>query len=90
MTPNGGLPPPHTNAQGVPQPPTALIVKYQTDPDGRQLHWLDNVGRRWDDHVKLSLPDKDVFAIDAAANPPAAKAGGRVHRASGRCSSTWR
>ncbi|HXJ19359.1 MAG TPA: hypothetical protein VMT03_03930 [Polyangia bacterium] len=73
VTPNGGLPPPNTNAQGVPQPPTGLVVKYRTDPQDGQLHWLDNVGRRWDDHVKLSLPDKDVFAIDAAANPPAPK-----------------
>jgi DNA-binding beta-propeller fold protein YncE len=73
VTPNGFLPPPHTNFQGVPQPPTALVVKFRTDPTDGQLHWLDNVGRRWDDHVKLSLPDKDVFAIDALANPPAAK-----------------
>ncbi|HVU50018.1 MAG TPA: hypothetical protein VHL80_05000 [Polyangia bacterium] len=72
ITPNGGLPPPHTNAQGVPQPGTALIVKRRVDPTDGQLHWLDNVGRRWDDHVRLSLPDKDVFAIDAMANPPAA------------------
>jgi DNA-binding beta-propeller fold protein YncE len=76
VTPNGGLPPPHTNAQGVPQPPTALIVKYKTDPADGQLHWLDNIGRRWDDHVKLGLPDKDVFAIDALANPPAPKPNG--------------
>jgi DNA-binding beta-propeller fold protein YncE len=76
VTPNGGLPPPHTNAQGAPQPPTALIVKYRTDPTDGQLHWLDNVGRRWDDHVKLSLPDKDVFAIDALATPPAPKPNG--------------
>jgi DNA-binding beta-propeller fold protein YncE len=73
VTPNGFLPPPHTNAQGVPQPPTGLIVKYRVDPADGQLHWLDNVGRRWDEHVKLSLPDKDVFAIDAEADPPVAK-----------------
>jgi DNA-binding beta-propeller fold protein YncE len=71
ITPNGGLPLPHTNAQLVPQPGAALVVKYKTDPTDGQLHWLDNIGRRWDDHVKLSLPDKDVFAIDAGANPPA-------------------
>ncbi len=76
VTPNGGLPPPATNFQGVPRPPTALIVKYRTDPRDGQLHWLDNTGRRWDDHVELSLPDKDVFAIDAAANPPAPKPAG--------------
>ena len=76
VTPNGFLPPPHTNAQGVPQPPTALIVKYRLDPSDGQRHWLDNVGRRWDDHVKLSLPDKDVFAIDALATPPVARPAG--------------
>ena len=76
VTPHGGLPPPHTNAQGVPQPVTGLIVKYRLDPQDGQRHWLDNVGRRWDDHVKLNLPDKDVFAIDATATPPAVKTGG--------------
>ncbi len=28
-------------------------------------------GRIWDNLVKFTLPDKDVFAIDATANPPA-------------------
>ncbi|HEV3032618.1 MAG TPA: hypothetical protein VG319_13310 [Polyangia bacterium] len=72
VTPNGFVPPPHTNAQGAPQPPTGLVVKYRLDSSDGQNHWLDNVGRRWDGHVKLSLPDKDVFAIDATANPPVA------------------
>lgn len=76
ITPNGFVPPPHTNAQGVPQPPTGLVVKYRTDVVDGQLHWLDNTGRRWDDHVKLSLPDQDVFTIDAGANPPVAKSSG--------------
>jgi len=76
ITPNGGVPPPHTNAQGVPQPPTGLIVKLRVDPTDGQPHWLDNVGRRWDSHVRLSLPDKDVFAIDAMSNPPAARPSG--------------
>ncbi len=76
VTLHGGLPPPHRNAQGVPQPATGLIVKFRVDPTDGNLHWLDNIGRRWDDHVKLSLPDKDVFAIDAVANPPVAVPGG--------------
>jgi YVTN family beta-propeller protein len=62
---NGGLPLPNTDASGEPQPETALIVKYK---DG---HWKDTIGRTWDDKVNFSLPDKDVFAIDANANPPA-------------------
>jgi DNA-binding beta-propeller fold protein YncE len=58
------LPPPTTNFQGIPQPPTGLIVKY----DG--AHWVDELGRNFDKYVKFSLPDKDLFVIDADANPP--------------------
>jgi DNA-binding beta-propeller fold protein YncE len=76
VTRNGFLPPPFTNAGGAQVPPAALVVKYRVDPQDGQLHWLDNVGRRWDEHVKLSLPDKDVFAIDAMASPPVAKPAG--------------
>jgi DNA-binding beta-propeller fold protein YncE len=72
ITPNGFLPPPFQDPQGVGIPPTGLIVRYRADPTDQQLHWLDNIGRRWDEQVKLSLPDKDVFAIDATATPPAA------------------
>ncbi len=61
---NGGLPTPVTNAENEPQPTTGLIVKH----DGQ--HWRDELGRIWDEHVKFSLPDKDVFVIDATANPP--------------------
>ncbi|MEO8606182.1 MAG: hypothetical protein ABI629_26660, partial [bacterium] len=52
-----------------------LVVAFRVDPQDHQRHWLDNVGRRWDDQVKLGLPDKDVFAIDATANPPVARPG---------------
>lgn len=62
--PPGSMPPPHTNADGVPAPPTSLIVKH----DG--AHWRDPSGRIWDHAVRFSLPDKDVFAIDATSNPP--------------------
>ncbi|MGH9884790.1 MAG: YncE family protein, partial [bacterium] len=74
ITRDGGLPPPFTDAQGVAAPSTSLVVKLRVDPTDQQAHWLDNVNRRWDDEVKLSLPDKDVFAIDATANPPVARA----------------
>ncbi|KYG02104.1 hypothetical protein BE21_05635 [Sorangium cellulosum] len=60
----GGLPWPNTNSEGVPQPEVGLIVKF----DG--AHWVDELGRPWDDMVRFSLPDKDVFVIDATANPP--------------------
>src|SRR5262245_15427059 len=59
-----GMPPPHTNHQGVPAPITGLIVKWNG------AHWIDERGVAWDDIVKFSLPDKDVFAIDALASPP--------------------
>jgi DNA-binding beta-propeller fold protein YncE len=60
---------PTTNFQGIPQPITGLIVKFNG------AHWVDESGRVWDDKVKLSLPDKDVFVIDAMADPPAPVAG---------------
>jgi DNA-binding beta-propeller fold protein YncE len=62
--PDGSLPPPHDNAAGVPAPETGLIVGF----DG--AHWLDGVGTIWDGQVKFSLPDKDVFVLDANATPP--------------------
>jgi len=70
-----GLPPPHTNHDGIAAPNTGLIVKFRQDPSDGQLHWLDELDRRWDSVVRLSLPDKDLFAIDAAADPPAPRVG---------------
>jgi DNA-binding beta-propeller fold protein YncE len=67
----GGLPLPERSADGVPRPETGLIVKY----DNGSGHWLDELGRNWDSAVRFSLPDKDVFAIDATANPPLPLAG---------------
>ncbi|MCY1018737.1 YncE family protein [Pyxidicoccus sp. MSG2] len=60
----GGDPGPNTNFQGVTAPEVAMILKY----NGQD--WLDVVGRPWTDQVRFSLPDKDVFAISATANPP--------------------
>ena len=62
--PDGELPPPRTNAAGDPAPETGLIVQH----DG--THWVDELGRSWDAAVKFSLPDEDVFTIDALADPP--------------------
>ncbi|HSN99291.1 MAG TPA: hypothetical protein VLS89_13440 [Candidatus Nanopelagicales bacterium] len=61
----GGVPGPNTNFQGIPAPEVGIIVKH----DG--AHWVDAIGGTWDDAVRLSLPDEDVFVIDANANPPA-------------------
>jgi len=57
------------NASGQEQPLTAAIVKY----DGK--HWQDETGRLRDSEMMFTLPDRDVFAIDANANPPAPVAG---------------
>ena len=65
----GGMPAPNTNAQGIPGPETSVLVKY----DGAK--WTDVIGRPWTDKMRFTLPDKDVFVIDALANPPAQLAG---------------
>ncbi|MGK3987047.1 hypothetical protein WME99_28670 [Sorangium sp. So ce136] len=65
----GGVPGPNESADGTPAPEVGLILKH----DGE--HWVDVIGRPWDDEVKLNLPDKDVFVIDATANPPAQLSG---------------
>ncbi len=62
---NGGLPSTRVDAAGEAQPETGLIVKFNGQ------HWVDELGRVWDDKVRFTLPDKDVFVIDATANPPA-------------------
>ncbi len=66
---HGGLPAPNTDSAGELQPETGLIVRYNGS------HWVDKLGRTWDSAVNFNLPDKDVFAIDANANPPAQLAG---------------
>jgi hypothetical protein len=63
--PPGELPPPHANTAGVTQPEVSLILQF----DG--AHWVDERGRSWDQAVRFTLPDYDVFAIDAGATPPA-------------------
>ena len=65
----GGLPAPNENHQNVTGPETGLIVKF--DPTaGPSGEWLDELGRNWSNAVKFSLPDLDVFEIDAMATPP--------------------
>lgn len=60
----GGSPAPNATHAGVAQLDTGLIVRF----DG--THWVDELGRAWDDAVKFNLPDKDVFVIDAMADVP--------------------
>ena len=52
------------NTTGVEPPETSIIVKH----DGTA--WRDANGRDWSERVRFHLPDKDVFAIDATAEPP--------------------
>ena len=66
---NGGLPRPKRNFQDIDAPEVGLIVQF----DG--TGWRDERERDWSPQVKFSLPDKDVFAIDANANPPQQVAG---------------
>ena len=66
---DGGIPLPNVNHAGVPEPDMSLIVKF----DGQ--HWVDELGRAWDDKIRFNLPDKDVFVIDANAGTPALLAG---------------
>lgn len=61
---NRSYPGPLTNYFNIEQPGVGLIVKY----DGS--HWIDELFQQWDDLVMFNLPDQDVFAIDARANPP--------------------
>ncbi len=63
----GGLPAPNTNVQGLAQPEVGLIVKF--NPVTNQ--WTDELSRNWSNAVRFSLPDLDVFAIDANAATPA-------------------
>ncbi|MBW2716237.1 MAG: SMP-30/gluconolactonase/LRE family protein, partial [Deltaproteobacteria bacterium] len=68
----GGMPPPHQNRapQEFDRPENGIIVKWKRD--GVTNAWQDELNRDWNSWVKFALPDRDVFEIDANANPPAA------------------
>jgi len=72
--PSGSLPPPLDNFEHRRGPDVGLIVKYRQASDG-SMHWLDKLDRSWDDAMRFSLPDFDVFAIDAEASPPVRRSG---------------
>src|SRR5262249_27450533 len=61
VTMPGGLPAPNTNFQGVQGPETGLIARFNVASG----HWEDRLARNWGNAVKVTLPDSDVFAIDA-------------------------
>jgi hypothetical protein len=54
-----GVPGPSDNADGDAAPDTGIIVKF----DGAD--WVDALGCTWNSAVQLSLPDHDVFAVNA-------------------------
>ncbi len=64
-TPKPGI---STSADGVQAPGTGLIVRF----DGTA--WCDEARNDWSSRVKFTLPDEDVFAIDAVAATPAVTA----------------
>ncbi|MBO0721476.1 MAG: hypothetical protein J2P41_11680 [Blastocatellia bacterium] len=57
----GGNPGPATNFEGKQAPKVGLIVKYNNSAQ----QWQDELGRNWNNAVRFSLPDKDVFAVNA-------------------------
>jgi DNA-binding beta-propeller fold protein YncE len=57
----GGNPGPSTDSKGEPAPEVGLIVKFNNGNG----HWEDELARVWDNSVRFTLPDTDVFAIDA-------------------------
>jgi DNA-binding beta-propeller fold protein YncE len=65
---NSPKPGPNTSTDGVVAPATGLIVKF----DGAA--WRDEARNDWSTKVRFTLPDEDVFSIDAAAATPVAGA----------------
>lgn len=62
----GGLPSPKTNFDGTQSREAGLIVGWNTATG----QWEDELGRDWSNAVRFSLPDLDVFSIDANASIP--------------------
>lgn len=56
----GGRTAPGVNADGVYQPWTSMIVKY----DKASGEWRDTKGRNFSNGIRFNLPDLDVFAVD--------------------------
>jgi DNA-binding beta-propeller fold protein YncE len=61
-SPGGNLGP-ATDASGEQAPEVSMIVKFNNATG----HWQDPAGRVWDHTFRFSLPDKDVFSVDANA-----------------------
>lgn len=61
-----GQPFPKTNFAGIQSRESGIIVGFN-DATGA---WEDELGNDWSGAVRFSLPDLDVFEIDANASPP--------------------
>jgi len=59
-SPGGNLGP-KTDASGEQAPEVSMIVKF----NNASGHWEDPAGRVWDHVFRFSMPDRDVFALDA-------------------------
>ncbi|HEX3759607.1 MAG TPA: beta-propeller fold lactonase family protein, partial [Kofleriaceae bacterium] len=59
-----GIVGPATNVDGKPAPPVGEIVRWNGS------HWVNTAGTVRDHFIEFSLPDKDVFVLDAMASPP--------------------
>jgi YVTN family beta-propeller protein len=57
----GGHLGPATNFEGKQAPAVGQIVKFNNSTQ----RWEDELGRNWNNAVKFSLPDRDVFAVNA-------------------------
>ncbi len=69
IVPNAGGPPPPSPARAPglgTAPDVGLIVKFNP-ANGR---WEDEVGGNWSSAITYTLPDQDIFAIDADAATP--------------------
>ncbi len=68
ITSGGGVPAfPPGSTPGAPE--TSLIVKFNG------VNWVDEANTIWSSNIPFSLPDRDVFLIDATLNPPALAGG---------------
>jgi cytochrome c peroxidase len=55
----GGVAPPSTNAFGAQAPEVGILLKF----NGTQ--WRDTLARNWTPLISFSIPDQDVFAVNA-------------------------
>jgi YVTN family beta-propeller protein len=62
----GRMPDPRTNFAGILSREAGLIVGF----DNTAAEWRDELGRNWNAAIPFSIPDLDVFEIDADAATP--------------------